>query len=47
VGDLKGFQGEGRLRPRRLGSTGALVVRLVAFTEIGVSSEVILQEPLG
>jgi hypothetical protein len=43
----EGFPGEGRLWPRRPGSTGPLVVRLVAFTGIGISSEDILQDPLG
>jgi hypothetical protein len=47
MGSPEGFSGEGRLRPRRSGSTEPLVVRLAAFTGIGASSEDILQDPLG
>jgi hypothetical protein len=47
VGSPEGFPGEGRFGPIGQVARGPLVVRLVAFTGIGVSSEDILQDPLG
>jgi hypothetical protein len=46
-GVQKGFWGKAGFGPVGQVARGPLVVRLVAFTGIGVSSEDILQEPLG
>ena len=46
-GVQKGFQGKGGFGPVGQVAWAPLVVRLVAFTGIGVSSEDILQDPLG
>jgi hypothetical protein len=47
VGSPEGFQGKAGIGPVGQVAQGPLVVRLVAFTGIGVSSEDILQDHLG